>query len=70
MATDALHLEVVEPKVIDAESDGKSLGQNNSDHKVNNAEGGIWSCSNQHSETQQHDRMMGGSTCECKPSVR
>jgi hypothetical protein len=51
MATHALHLEVVELKVIDAESDGKPLGQNNSDHKVNNAEGGIWSCSNQHSET-------------------
>jgi hypothetical protein len=51
MATHALHLEVVEPKVIDAESGGKPLRRNNSDHKVNDAEGGIWSCSNQHSET-------------------
>jgi hypothetical protein len=50
MATHALHLEVVEPKVIDAESGGKPLGQNNSD-KVNDAEGGILSWSNQHSET-------------------
>jgi hypothetical protein len=41
MATHAFHLEVVEPKVIDTESGGKPLGQNNSDHKVNDAEAGI-----------------------------
>jgi len=51
MATHALHLEVVEPDVIDADSGGKVLRRNNSDHKVNDAEGGIPSCSNQHSET-------------------
>jgi hypothetical protein len=51
MATHALHLEVVEPDVIDAERVGKVLRRNNSDHKVNDAEGGIGSCSNQHSET-------------------
>jgi hypothetical protein len=51
LATRALHLEVVEPKAIDAESGGTTVGRNNSDHRVNDAEGAIWSCSNQHSET-------------------
>jgi hypothetical protein len=41
MATHVLHLEVVEPDVIDAEGGGKALRRNNSDHKVNDAEGGI-----------------------------
>ena len=39
MATHALHLEVVEPKVIDAERGGKPLGQNNPDRRVNDAQG-------------------------------
>jgi hypothetical protein len=51
MATHAFHLEVVEPDVIDAESGGKVLRRDNSDHKVNDAEGGKRSCSNQGSET-------------------
>ena len=51
MATHAFHLEVVEPDVIDAESGGKVLRRNNSDHKVNDAEGGMSSCSNPYSET-------------------
>ena len=51
MATHALHLEVVEPDVIDADSGGKVLRRNNSDRTVNGAEGGMSSCSNQYSET-------------------
>ena len=70
MATHAFHLEVVTPKAIDAESGGKAPGLNNSDHRVNDAEGGMSSCSNPYSETSQHDRMMGAATCECKPSIR
>jgi hypothetical protein len=51
MATHALHLEVVEPDVIDAENGGKAPGRYNSDHRVNDAEGGMSSCSTPYSET-------------------
>jgi hypothetical protein len=70
MATHAFHLEVVTPKAIDAESGGKAPARNNSDHRVNDAEGGMSWCSNSYSETYQHDRMMGGATYESKTSIR
>jgi hypothetical protein len=65
-----LHLEVVEPDVIDAESGGKALRRNNSDYKVNDAEGGntmLLKPALRDVAARQND---GGATRERKTSVR